>query len=231
MGDKTSYITGRKCCFRSCFMKIEKRKVFNGVKLSNATKTAIAATFGMAAAAAISGCNDDSDSIVGPAQGPTPVSSNASESSSSVQDIPLSHEAISSSVLEALSSATQPLPASSSAANPVSSAAEPTSSATEPASSAVEPASSATEPTSSAAEPGSSANETTSSSSIETPASSSSAQSPYGDCAPDDNDCINEWLCTHDDPRCPTIHFCEDRNDPRCMVVSMVSTYDRSDIS
>ena len=211
-------------------MKIEKRKVFSGVKLSNATKTAIAATFGMAAAATISGCNDDSDSIVGPAQGPTPASSNASESSSSVADIPLSHEAISSSVLEALSSATQPLPASSSAANPVSSAAEPTSSATEPASSAVEPASSATEPTSSAAKPASSANETTSSSSIETPASSSSAQSPYGDCAPDDNDCINEWLCTHDDPRCPTIHFCEDRNDPRCMVVSMVTTFEIDDI-
>lgn len=212
-------------------MKIEKKKVTARINFSNAAKTTIAATFGLASVAAISGCNDESDSIVGPAQGPTPASSNASESSSSVQDIPLSHEAISSSVLEALSSATQPLPASSSAANPVSSAAEPTSSATEPASSAVEPASSATVPTSSAAEPGSSANETTSSSSIETPASSSSAQSPYGDCAPDDNDCINEWLCTHDDPRCPTIHFCEDRNDPRCMVVSMVSTYDRSDIS
>ena len=212
-------------------MKIEKKKVTARINFSNAAKTTIAATFGLASVAAISGCNDESDSIVGPAQGPTPASSNASESSSSVVDILLSHEAISSSVLEALSSATQPLPASSSAANPVSSAAEPTSSATEPASSAVEPASSATVPTSSAAEPGSSANETTSSSSLETPASSSSAQSPYGDCAPDDNDCINEWLCTHDDPRCPTIHFCEDRNDPRCMVVSMVSTYDRSDIS
>ena len=219
-------------------MKIEKRKVFSGAKLSNATKTAIAATFGMAAAATISGCNDDSDSIVGPAQGPTPASSNASESSSSVADIPLSHEAISSSVLEALSSATQPVPASSSAANPVSSAAEPNSSATEPASSAVEPASSAvepvssaTEPTSSAAKPASSANETTSSSSVEKPASSSSSnKSDYGDCAPDDNDCINEWLCSHNDSRCPTIHICEDRNDPRCMVVSMVTTFEIDDI-
>lgn len=222
-------------------MKIEKKKVTARINFSNAAKTTIAATFGLASVAAISGCNDDSDSIVGPAQGPTPASSNASESSSSVQDIPLSHEAISSSVLEALSSATPPSKTSSSSyissgvsstSRPVpnsSSTAEQVSSSATPTSSAAEPTSSATVPTSSAAEPGSSANETTSSSSIETPASSSSAQSPYGDCAPDDQKCIDDWRCQHNDPLCPQIYMCDDPKDPRCMMVSMVSTYELFD--
>ena len=227
-------------------MKIEKKKVTAHINFSNAAKTTIAATFGLASVAAISGCNDDSDSIVGPAQGPTPASSsvnaNVNESSSSVVDIPLSHEAISSSVFEELSSsATQPSKTSSSSyissgvsstSRPVpnsSSTAEQVSSSATPTSSAAEPASSATVPTSSAAEPGSSANETTSSSSIETPASSSSAQSPYGDCAPDDQKCIDDWRCQHNDPLCPQIYMCDDPKDPRCMMVSMVSTYELFD--
>ena len=105
-------------------MKIEKKRVTGSIKFSNAAKTAIAASFGIAAAAAISGCNDDSDSIAGPAQAPVPTSSNTkadaetteepnvlntdASSSSQIVDIPSSHEAVSSSVIEALSSAAAP---------------------------------------------------------------------------------------------------------------------------
>ena len=90
------------------FMKIEKRKITNGIRFSNATKTAIAATFGFATAAVMSGCNEESDSIAGPTPPPTPTSSETSESSSSkITDIPLSHEPLSSTAIEALSSAAQ----------------------------------------------------------------------------------------------------------------------------
>lgn len=190
-------------------MKIEKKKVTARINFSNAAKTTIAATFGLASVAAISGCNDDSDSIVGPAQGPTPASSNASESSSSVQDIPLSHEAISSSVLEALSSATQPSKTSSSSyiSSGVSSASRPAPIS----SSAAEPTSSATEPASSAAEP-------TSSSNVENPASSSSSDTV-----------VPPWPreCEKIDSMGVNVIMCNDYKD--MPMVSMVSTYELFD--
>ena len=257
------YSEKKRMCQGGFLMKIEKKIVSDKTSLSYKTKTGIATLLGMSAVF-MSACGDDNSvngQILGPTQDPSSNDSSTdpqNTSSSSAIDIPLSHEAISSSVFEELSSsatqpsktssssyissgassASRPVPnsssvaePSSSAVTPTSSAAETTSSATEPISSAVEPVTSATVPTSSAAEPGSSANETTSSSSIETPASSSSAQSPYGDCAPDDPKCIDDWRCQHNDPLCPQIYMCDDPKDPRCMMVSMVSTYDRSDIS
>ena len=199
-------------------MKIEKKKVTARINFSNAAKTTIAATFGLASVAAISGCNDDSDSIVGPAQGPTPASSsvnaNVNESSSSVVDIPLSHEAISSSVFEELSSsATQPSKTSSSSyvSSGVSSASRPvpiSSSAADPTSSATEPASSATTPASSAAEP-------TSSSNVENPASSSSSDTV-----------VPPWPreCEKIDSMGVNVIMCNDYKD--MPMVSMVSTYE-----
>lgn len=229
-------------CQGGFLMKIEKKIVSDKTSLSYKTKTGIATLLGMSAVF-MSACGDDNSvngQILGPTQDPSSNDSSTdpqNTSSSSAIDIPLSHEAISSSVFEELSSsATQPSKTSSSSyiSSGASSASRPvpnSSSVAEPSSSAVTPTSSAAETTSSAAEPGSSANETTSSSSIETPASSSSAQSPYGDCAPDDPKCIDDWRCQHNDPLCPQIYMCDDPKDPRCMMVSMVSTYDRSDIS
>lgn len=202
-------------------MKIEKKKVTARINFSNAAKTTIAATFGLASVAAISGCNDDSDSIVGPAQGPTPASSsvnaNVNESSSSVVDIPLSHEAISSSVFEELSSsATQPSKTSSSSyvSSGVSSASRPapiSSSAADPVSSSATPTSSATEPTSSATEP-------TSSSNVENPASSSSSDTV-----------VPPWPreCEKIDSMGVNVIMCNDYKD--MPMVSMVSTYELFD--
>jgi hypothetical protein len=188
-------------------MKIEKKKVTARINFSNAAKTTIAATFGLASVAAISGCNDDSDSIVGPAQGPTPASSsvnaNVNESSSSVVDIPLSHEAISSSVFEELSSAaTQPSKTSSSSyvSSGVSSASRPAPIS----SSAAEPTSSATEPTSS--------------SNVENPASSSSSDTV-----------VPPWPreCEKIDSMGVNVIMCNDYKD--MPMVSMVSTYELFD--
>lgn len=202
-------------------MKIEKKKVTARINFSNAAKTTIAATFGLASVAAISGCNDDSDSIVGPAQGPTPASSsvnaNVNESSSSVVDIPLSHEAISSSVFEELSSsATQPSKTSSSSyvSSGVSSASRPVPNS----SSAADPVSSSATPTSSAAEPTSSATEPTSSSNVENPASSSSSDTV-----------VPPWPreCEKIDSMGVNVIMCNDYKD--MPMVSMVSTYELFD--
>lgn len=202
-------------------MKIEKKKVTARINFSNAAKTTIAATFGLASIAAISGCNDDSDSIVGPAQGPTPASSsvnaNVNESSSSVVDIPLSHEAISSSVFEELSSSATP-PSKTSSSSYVSSG---VSSASRPApisSSAADPVSSSATPTSSAAEPTSSATEPTSSSNVENPASSSSSDTV-----------VPPWPreCEKIDSMGVNVIMCNDYKD--MPMVSMVSTYELFD--
>lgn len=202
-------------------MKIEKKKVTARINFSNAAKTTIAATFGLASVAAISGCNDDSDSIVGPAQGPTPASSsvnaNVNESSSSVVDIPLSHEAISSSVFEELSSSATP-PSKTSSSSYISSG---VSSASRPApisSSSAEQVSSSATPTSSAAEPASSAAEPTNSSNVENPASSSSSDTV-----------VPPWPreCEKIDSMGVNVIMCNDYKD--MPMVSMVSTYELFD--
>ena len=93
-------------------MKIEKKIVKNSAKLSIAAKSAIAASFGIAAVA-LTAC-EESATAASPAQNPeTGAPENETPSSSSVVNIPLSHEALSSSAVEALSSAAEPLSSSS----------------------------------------------------------------------------------------------------------------------
>ena len=209
-------------------MKIEKKIVKNSAKLSIAAKSAIAASFGIAAVA-LTAC-EESATAASPAQNPeTGAPENETPSSSSVVDIPLSHEALSSSAVEALSSAAEPL-SSSSFEEPypppeAGTIAAPTdediygpnssSSSEEEAQS-----SSAEEPVPLAGDPIfiddslSSVN----SSNSEAPASSSSFNRYQGECpnGPASPDC-NVLLCV--DPDCP----CN-------LIVSMVTTYEPGDI-
>ena len=200
-------------------MKIEKKIVKNSAKLSIAAKSAIAASFGIAAVA-LTAC-EESATAASPAQNPeTGAPENETPSSSSVIDIPLSHEALSSSAVEALSSAAEPL-SSSSFEEPypppeAGTIAAPTdediygpnssSSSEEEAQS-----SSAEEPVPLAGDP---IVEESSSSEVEQPSSSSVD--------------IYE-VCPDNDPWCIQVHMCN--NGDGCMAASMVSTYERSDIA
>ena len=103
-------------------MKIEKTKVPGNSRLSSATKAGVASLLGMSAIL-MSGCTGDAESgqVVGPVEpdNNNPNSSDDSEtpeiqSSSSVVDIPLSHERLSSEAVEALSSSVAPIQSSSS---------------------------------------------------------------------------------------------------------------------
>ena len=92
-------------------MKIEKKIVKNSAKLSLAAKSAIAASFGIAAVA-LTAC-EESGSVAAPErpdlENPdTGAPKTETPSSSNAVDIPLSHEALSSSAVEALSSAAEP---------------------------------------------------------------------------------------------------------------------------
>lgn len=198
-------------------MKIEKKIVKNSAKLSIAAKSAITASFGIAAVA-LTAC-EESATAASPAQNPeTGAPENETPSSSSVVDIPLSHEALSSSAVEALSSAAEPL-SSSSFEEPypppeAGTIAAPTdediygpsssSSSEEEAQS-----SSAEEPVPLAGDP---IVEESSSSEVEQPSSSSVD--------------IHE-VCPDNDPFCIQVHMCN--NEDGCMVASMVSTYERFD--
>lgn len=202
-------------------MKIEKKIVKNSAKLSIAAKSAIAASFGIAAVA-LTAC-EESATAASPAQNPeTGAPENETPSSSSVVDIPLSHEALSSSAVEALSSAAEPL-SSSSFEEPypppeAGTIAAPTdediygpnssSSSEEEAQS-----SSAEEPVPLAGDP-IFIEEESSSSEVEQPSSSSVD--------------IYE-VCPDNDPWCIQVHMCN--NEDGCMAASMVSTYERSDIA
>jgi len=202
-------------------MKIEKKIVKNSAKLSIAAKSAIAASFGIAAVA-LTAC-EESATAASPAQNPeTGAPENETPSSSSVVDIPLSHEALSSSAVEALSSAAEPL-SSSSFEEPypppeAGTIAAPTdediygpnssSSSEEEAQS-----SSAEEPVPLAGDP-IIVEEESSSSEAEQPSSSS----------------VNTLqACSENDPWCIQVHMCN--NEDGCMAASMVSTYERSDIA
>ena len=209
-------------------MKIEKKIVKNSAKLSFAAKSAIAASFGIAAVA-LTAC-EESATAASPAQNPeTGAPENETPSSSSVVDIPLSHEALSSSAVEALSSAAEPL-SSSSFEEPypppeAGTIAAPTdediygpnssSSSEEEAQS-----SSAEEPVPLAGDPIfiddslSSVN----SSNSEDPASSSSFNRYQGECpnGPASPDC--------------NVRLCVDPDGPCNLIVSMVTTYEPGDI-
>ena len=131
-------------------MKIEKKKVIGNSRLSKATKAGVASLLGMSAIL-MSGCLDDAESspVAGPIEpdNNNPNSSDASESpeiqsSSSVADIPLSHERLSSEAIDALSSSSVQSPssssenlASSSSETPISSSEKAVSSSSESSSS------------------------------------------------------------------------------------------------
>ena len=208
-------------------MKIEKRKVTGSPRLSTATKSTFAALLGMAAAFTLNACddstsakddNEEPDGTVTPGSSDsstpaTPSSSNAegaqTPTSSSALDIPLSQEHLSSEVQDALSSI-----------------AESSSSATEPSSSddAV--------PESSAAENPESSGDSTITSSESAPESSESAPPSSSDeVQPPNSSDSNENQCEPNDPACYEVHLCTDPNDWRCMTVSMVTTFERDDIT
>ncbi|OWV24578.1 hypothetical protein B7982_02365 [Fibrobacter sp. UWB2] len=115
-------------------MKIEKKKVTGNSRLSSATKAGVASLLGMSAVL-MSGCLGDAESgqVIGPVEpdNNNPNSSDASEtpeiqSSSSIVDIPLSHERLSSEAVETLSSSSVQSPSSSSVAPIQSSSSEKT---------------------------------------------------------------------------------------------------------
>lgn len=206
-------------------MKIEKKIVKNSAKLSIAAKSAIAASFGIAAVA-LTAC-EESATAATPAQNPeTGAPENETPSSSSVVDIPLSHEALSSSAVEALSSAAEPL-SSSSFEEPypppeAGTIAAPTdediygpnssSSSEEEAQS-----SSAEEPVPLAGDP-IFIDDSLNSSNSEDPASSSSFNRYQGECpnGPASPDC--------------NVRLCVDPDGPCNLIVSMVTTYEPGDI-
>ena len=209
-------------------MKIEKKIVKNSAKLSIAAKSAIAASFGIAAVA-LTAC-EESATAASPAQNPeTRAPENETPSSSSVVDIPLSHEALSSSAVEALSSAAEPL-SSSSFEEPypppeAGTIAAPTDEdiyGPNSSSSSEEEtqSSSAEEPVPLAGDPIfiddslSSVN----SSNSEDPASSSSFNRYQGECpnGPASPDC--------------NVRLCVDPDGPCNLIVSMVTTYEPGDI-
>lgn len=206
-------------------MKIEKKIVKNSTKLSLAAKSTIAASLGIVAAT-FTAC-EESGSVAAPErpdlENPdTGAPKTETSSSSNAVDIPLSHEALSSSAVEALSSAAEPL-SSSSFEEPypppeAGTIAAPTdediygpnssSSSEEEAQS-----SSAEEPVPLAGDP-IIVEEESSSSEAEQPSSSS----------------VNTLqACSENDPWCIQVHMCN--NEDGCMAASMVSTYERSDIA
>ena len=100
-------------------MNFEKKKVERRTKLSSIAKKAIATSLGIVTSVTIFACDGDmstdptSDTVP---NGPTKESSDSQQnfsSSSKYLDIPQSHEAISSEVLEALSSAAESVNSSS----------------------------------------------------------------------------------------------------------------------
>jgi hypothetical protein len=135
---------------KEIFMKIEKKKVTGNSRLSNASKAGVASMLGISAIL-MSGCTGYAES--GAVSGPidpdnnNPNSSDATQSpeiasSSSVADIPLSHERLSSEAIEALSSSSVQSPssssenlASSSSETPISSSEKAVSSSSESSSS------------------------------------------------------------------------------------------------
>ncbi|WP_406538606.1 hypothetical protein [Fibrobacter sp.] len=198
-------------------MKIEKKKVVKSSRLSVFTKSAVAAALGIAASISATAC-DDSVSATGgdhpkqPETEPTCGQAACGEqySSSSYTDISSSGERLSSEAIEALSSAKQPLSSSSMVFPPPESG----SPMADLSSSSYEPP-----PEAGILPPyeESSSSETQSSSS-EAKSSSSKTEVPDPRITP-----VIDTLS-------PRIHLCEDPNDPRCLIESMVTTFEQDDI-
>ena len=159
-------------------MNIEKKKVERRTKLSSIAKKAIATSLGIAASATFIACGMDMADQPIPDIEPSSPSTESSDSqqnfssSSKYLDIPQSHEAISSEVLEALSSAAESVNSSASA----------------PASAADSSASSLANAPSSVVQPHSSATQNLSSSSA-VPSSPSSSSFKFGDTLPGYQEC------------------------------------------
>ena len=195
-------------------MKIEKKKITNSSRLSNATKAGVASMLGMSAIL-MSGCLDDAESgqVVGPIEpdNNNPNSSDDSQSpenqsSSSVVDIPLSHERLSSEAIDALSSAEQPLSSSAQAFPPPESGS----------------------PMAMSSETPSSSSESSSSTFVEHVQSSSSVNEESSS----STDVVPPWVgprhnCNYIDSMGVNVIMCHDDDD--FPLVSMVSTYEMFD--
>lgn len=211
-------------------MKIEKKKVFKSSKLSRFTKSAVAAALGIAASFGTTAC-DDSVSATGgdhpkqpPETKPTCGQAACGElySSSSYTDISSSGERLSSEALEALSSAKQPLSSSSMVFPPPESGSPMMMSSESHSNSSVE------KPSSSSYEPPPEAGilpPYEESSSSETPSSSSEARSSSSK-----TEVPDPQITPVIDTLTPRIHLCEDPNNPGCLIESMVTTFEQSDI-
>ena len=224
-------------------MKIEKKKVVKNSKLSRFTKSAVAAALGIAASFGTTAC-DDSVSATGSANKthePEPtcgeVACGEQFSSSSYTDISSSGEHLSSEAVKALSSASQPR--SSSSIEPLSGTPMiiSSSSVEKPSSSSME------QPPEAGILPPyeeSSSSETLSSSSIEEPeplagdpivTESSPSESTPGIQSSSSNIKVPVPQITPViDTLNPRIHLCEDPNNPGCLIESMVTTFEQSDI-
>ena len=232
-------------------MKIEKRKV----------TSAIAATLGLTAAFTLNACDDSTsassdqggDTVTpnpessaqvepgnsavteGPAissqaeNGPasSQVENTPSSSSEKIVDIPLSQEPVSSSVAEAISSLME---SSSSVGAPTSSVNAAISVADNPTSSAAAPSSSDVKPTSSEVVPTSSETATSSSSYAQWGPIGGSSSSQNGWVKPNSSSVDYSEECPDNDPYCINYHFCRD-NPSGCMAGSMVTTFERDDIT
>ena len=199
-------------------MKIEKKKVVKRSKLSNFAKSAVAAALGIAASIGSTACDDSISAIGGDKkQEPEPtcgeVECGSEFSSSSYTDISSSGEHLSSEAIEALSSAKLPKSSSS-----IISAGIPhtysSSSVKQPSSSSYEP------PLQAGILP-----PYEDSSSSETPSSSSEEKSSSSEA-----DIPDPRIIPVIDTLSPRIHLCEDPNDPRCLIESMVTTFEQDDI-
>jgi len=223
-------------------MKIEKKKVSGNTRLSKATKVGVASLLGMTSAY-ITACVSDAepDSVAPNTNG----SNNSTEttSSSSAIDFPLSHERLSSSVEDALSSSAEklssssfkfPMISSSGVINPYSSssiAMPPRSSSSVDIPPGIS-SSVAETPSSSSEKSATSSSQTDeSSSSINSESSSSTAPSSSSVRAPSSSSTNFpfERQCEMVDSTGIRVIMCRD-ND-RGMAASMVSTYEMSDMT
>ena len=231
-------------------MKIEKKKVVKSSKLSHFTKTTVAAALGIVASFGTTAC-DDSVSATGgdhpkqpPETEPTCGQAACGEqySSSSYTDISSSGEHLSSEAIEALSSAMQPLSSSSMVYPPPESGSPMADSESSMSSERLSSSSYEPPPEAGILPPyeESSSSETLSSSSIVEPEplagdpiiqeSSSSESTPGIQSSSSDIKVPAPQITPVIDTLNPRIHLCEDPNNPGCLIESMVTTFEQSDI-
>lgn len=231
-------------------MKIEKKKVVKNSKLSRFTKSAVAAALGIAASIGTTAC-DDSVSATGgdhpkqpPETEPTCGQAACGEqySSSSYTDISSSGEHLSSEAIEALSSAMQPLSSSSMVYPPPESGSPMADSESSMYSERLSSSSYEPPPEAGILPPyeESSSSEMLSSSSIVEPEplagdpiiqeSSSSESTPGIQSSSSDIKVPVPQITPVIDTLNPRIHLCEDPNNPGCLIESMVTTFEQSDI-